>query len=106
MPAMFGMIQRREGLRFAGETCEPFGVVHEEIGQDFDRDVAIQLRVAGAIHLAHTAGAQGGEDLVRAEADAGGKGQTHFVSPAVQLTTSVRGGIPGARPTTVLIRKR
>ena len=56
-----GMIQRREGLRFAREPREPFGVAREELGQDLDRDVAIQLRVAGAIHLAHAAGAEGGE---------------------------------------------
>ena len=84
------MIQRREGLGFAREPCEPVGVARERVGQDFDRDVAIELRIARAIHLAHAAGTNGGEDFVRAEADAGGRGWTHFVSSAVQLTTSVR----------------
>jgi hypothetical protein len=36
-----------------------------------DRHVAIPIRVAPAIDLAHAAGPQGGEDLVRAEAGAG-----------------------------------
>ena len=58
-----GMIQRREGLGFAREPCEPFGVAYEEIGQHFDRDVAIQLRVARPIHLAHAPGPEGGKDL-------------------------------------------
>ena len=57
------------------ESCEPFGVRHEEIGQHFDRDVAIQLRVAGAIHDTHTPGPKGGEDLIRAKPGAGGEGQ-------------------------------
>ena len=39
------------------------------------RDVAIQLRVARAIHLAHAAGADLRGDFVGAEAGAGGEGQ-------------------------------
>ena len=45
------MIQRGEGLGFAGETRQPIGVVRERVGQDFEGDVAIELRVAGAIDL-------------------------------------------------------
>ena len=43
--------------------------------KDFDRDRAIEPRVAGFVHLAHTARPKGGDDLVRAEAGAGGEGQ-------------------------------
>ena len=68
-----GMIQRGEGLRFAGEPCEPFGVAREDIGQHLDGDVAIELRVSRAIDLTHAAGAEGHEDLIRAEAGAGSK---------------------------------
>ena len=71
-----GMIQRCEGLRFAREPCEPVGVARERVRQDFDRDVAIQLRIAGAIDLAHTPGPKGGKDFVRAKACAGVEGQT------------------------------
>ena len=70
------MIQRREGLGFAREPGEPVGVAREEIGQDFDRDVAIELRIARAIHLAHAPGPEGGKDFVRAKACAGVEGQT------------------------------
>jgi len=42
----------------------------------FDRAVAVELRVASAIRLAHAASAKGGEDFVRAEARAGIEGQT------------------------------
>ena len=66
------MVQRGEGLGFALKPREPLGVGGERLGQDLDRDVAIQLRVARAIDLAHAAGAERGQDLVRAEAGAGG----------------------------------
>ena len=42
------------------------------VGQDLDRDVAVEARVARAVDLAHAAGAEGGEDLVGAEAGSGG----------------------------------
>ena len=47
------MIERREDLRFALEPRETFGVLREEIRQHLQRDVTIELRVAGAIDFAH-----------------------------------------------------
>ena len=61
------MIQRREHLRFAPKPREPIGVDAEGLGKDLQRDVAPELRVPRAIHLAHPAGAQGREDVVRPE---------------------------------------
>ena len=37
------------------------------LGQDFDRDLALQLRVAGTVHLTHSAFAEQRRDFVRAE---------------------------------------
>jgi hypothetical protein len=54
-------------LSFGTSRCEGFG-------QDLERDIPIQLRVARAIHLAHPASADRGEYLVWAEAGAGAKG--------------------------------
>ena len=54
---MFGWFSDGERLRFAREPREPFGIAGERVGQDLDRDVAIELRIARAIHLAHAAGA-------------------------------------------------
>ena len=68
-----GMIQRGERLRFALEPRDPLGIGREQLGQDLDRDVAIELRVARAVDLAHPARAEGGENLVRSEASAGRK---------------------------------
>ena len=53
------MIQRREKLRFAGKPCKSVGIEGEDVGQNLERDLPIELRVARAIHLAHAAGAEG-----------------------------------------------
>jgi hypothetical protein len=42
--------------------------------QNFQRDIAIEARIARAIDLAHAAGADGGQDLVRPEASTGTEG--------------------------------
>jgi hypothetical protein len=49
------MIQGGKRLGFALKTREAFGVVCEHFGQDLDRDVAVELRVASSPNLAHTA---------------------------------------------------
>ncbi len=64
------MVQRREHLRLATESGQTIAIVGDRRQQHLDRDVAIQLRVARAVDLAHAARAKGGEDLVGAEARA------------------------------------
>jgi len=54
---------------------EPIGILRESLGQDLDRHLALQVRIARAIHLAHPAGAKGGQDFIRAETNAGLQGQ-------------------------------
>ena len=75
MCAMFGWLSEASDLRFALESREPIRVVGERVGQDFQRDVAFELRVARAIDLAHASGADGGDDFIRAETRAGSEGQ-------------------------------
>ena len=70
-----GMIQRSESLGFTLEAREPIGVVGEGFGEDLDRDVAIQLRVAGAKDLPHTPFANRRDDVVDAESGTGSEGQ-------------------------------
>ncbi len=65
------MIERRDR---AGFTLEPFA--HLRAGRhrlldDLQRDQTIQTRVARFVHLAHPAGANGGQDFVRTEASTG-----------------------------------
>ena len=56
------MVELREELRLALEPRQPLPVVGECRGQHLDRDVAIQSRVARAIHFAHTACAERRQD--------------------------------------------
>ena len=69
------MIQRGEHLRLAPEAGDSLWIGREGLGQDLDRDLATELGVAGAIHLAHAASADGGEDLVRTDVGTGAQGQ-------------------------------
>ena len=52
-----GVAERRDDAGFALEARERLRVVGETLGEHLDRDVALQPRVPGAIHLAHSAGA-------------------------------------------------
>ena len=60
LPAAFGA----DLERLAREAREPIRIERELRRQYFQRDVTRQLRVARAIHLAHAARADGGNDLV------------------------------------------
>ena len=44
-----GMIQRRQGLRFAREAHHAVGIGREEVGEDLDRDLAVEPRVRARI---------------------------------------------------------
>jgi hypothetical protein len=70
------VIQGRQRLRFACEPCEAIGILRKGVGQDLQRHVAIELRVAGPIHLPHAAFADLRGDFVDADAGAAGEGQT------------------------------
>jgi hypothetical protein len=49
--------------------------VRERLGQNLDRDVAIQLRVAGPEDLPHAPFANAGDNFVDTETGTGGKDQ-------------------------------
>ena len=55
----------------AFEAGQAIGIGGEGVRQDFERDIAIQLRVAGAVDLAHATGADLGGDVVGTEGGAG-----------------------------------
>ena len=75
------MIQRGECPRLAVESCEAFRIVGKQVGKDFDRDVAVQLRVASAIDMAHTPSPDRTENLVRTQSSA--RIQLHGRKPAL-----------------------
>ena len=60
------MIQAGDGARFAIEALAQVRAIGQVRGQDFDRDGAVEPRVASFIDLAHAARADRGEDLVGA----------------------------------------
>ena len=63
------MIERREYLSLARESCQPLRIECEPFGQYLQRDIASELRVARAVHLAHRAGTQQADDVVLTDAD-------------------------------------
>ena len=67
-----GMAERRGGPRLLLEAAEPIGPGGDRRRQHLDGDVAAEPGVARAEHLAHASGADRRDDLVRAEARAGG----------------------------------
>ena len=73
------MVQRRERLGFPCEPGEPFGIVSERVRQDFERDIAIELRVASLIDLSHPTFADRRSDFVHAEAGTRGEGQMMWI---------------------------
>jgi hypothetical protein len=64
------VVERGEHLRFALEARHAVGVVGEDVRQNFQRHVATQLGVAGAIDFAHTACADLGQNLISSDAGA------------------------------------
>ena len=68
------MIERGDGPGFLLEATEPVGVSGNLVGKDFDGNVAVEAAVASLVDLAHAAGPDGCEDLIRPEASAGQEG--------------------------------
>ena len=64
------MVQRGERLRFTGEARQPLVIRCEEIREDLDRNAAIELGIARAIHLAHATGSERRHDFIGPETGA------------------------------------
>ena len=56
--------------RMAQRTSQAFGVIGEQIREDFEGDIPAELGIVCAVHLAHAALADQGGHFVRAEARA------------------------------------
>jgi hypothetical protein len=65
------VVERRQDLGFAFKAGQPLGVLREGLGKDFDRHFAGEPSVLGAVHFAHTARADGRENLVGTQASSG-----------------------------------
>ena len=67
------VIERREQLGLAPEAGHALRVLRKRRRKHLDRDVAPELRVPRAEHLAHPAGADGAGDLVRTQPRSGSR---------------------------------
>src|SRR5438552_6002170 len=109
-----GMVERRGRAHLLLEPLAAFRIRRQRGRQNLDRDVALQPRVACAIHFAHRAGADGGEDLIRPDAASGCESHCYLVgtrrfSSSVQCWTTIR--LAGAAvwsepPASLIIRNR
>ncbi len=63
------VIERRQDLRFPLESGEALRIGGDRGGEDFERDLAIQLRVTGTPNFAHAAGAKRADDLEGPDSD-------------------------------------
>ena len=67
------MIQCGSGLGFLLEAAKTLGIARPVFGKYLDGDVALQGGVAGAIDLAHPAGAKGTENFITIQPHAWGQ---------------------------------
>jgi hypothetical protein len=80
--------ERGHRLRLPLEPRERVGIGGDAFGEDLDRHLAVQARVARAVDLAHAAGAEGSQNLVRAELRS--RDQDHFRPVATKRFESQR----------------
>ncbi len=69
------MIERCQRPRFTLEARQPLGIVHEVVRQNLDGDLAPKVGIERAVDFAHSALAEFGGDLVRADTTACGERQ-------------------------------
>jgi len=65
------VIEGRKDVRLALETGAPVGVARDGVRQDLERHVPLQLQIAGAIDLAHSARAERCQNLILTKRGAG-----------------------------------
>ena len=60
-----GVVQGAGGPGFLLEAPQAIGIGREAVGQDLDRDLAAEARIARAVDLAHPSGAKRRQDFIR-----------------------------------------
>ena len=76
---MFGWVSREMVRASRSKRSRNCGSAASAVGEDLDRDGAIETRVSAFVHLAHAARADLRGNFVDAEARTGGEGQTLVV---------------------------
>ena len=106
------MVERGKNLRLAAEARQPFRIMREGLGDDFEGDVAIQLRVTCAEDFTHAARAKERKDFVRAEERAICERHVYFMgtrrlsSSSKCWTTTICGAPVASLPAAFTIRNR
>ena len=77
------MIERGEKLRLTLESRLPIRIAREFLRKHLERDFALQRCVAGAVDLAHAAGAKKRDDFVQAQPIT--RGERHLVGKRRRL---------------------
>ena len=90
-----GMVQRGQGPASRWKRARRSTSCAKVSGQDLDRDVAVQFRIARAKYLPHPPFADLGRDFVNAEARAGSQGQS--VTQLYERVAARTGITPRAR---------
>src|ERR1041384_1427896 len=85
------MTELRDGACLAFEACLQVWTSHQRRFQSLDGDRAIKPCIAGAIHLAHAAGANWRDDFIGTQS--GSRIQSHFSPLKKALYFSVNGPI-------------
>src|SRR5204863_329971 len=62
-----GMVERSQHPCFALEPRQAIGMVRKALGQDFQRNVTVQLAIPDAIYLPHSARSQRAADFIVAQ---------------------------------------
>src|SRR5437867_12372627 len=82
-----GVIEGRQHLRFVLETCHPLLIMHKGSGENFDRHLAAESRVFGAIDFTHAAGTQKRKNFVGSDLPSQERFRRFHVSVAADYST-------------------
>ena len=89
------MVEAGEDLRLPLEPGEPVRVSREGVGEDLQRDLAVELRVGGLPDLAHAALAEQSGDVV--VADRGSGCQSHGCVSVLVVPRRIASPLPSPR---------
>ena len=84
------MVERREKLGFPLEPRQPLGVLRDRLGEDFDREVPVQLGIPGPVDLAHPSRSERRQDFVGTELRSGS--ERHLAYVAARIVSRPKGG--------------
>jgi len=92
------VIERGEHLRLAAEARQAVRIAGKSVGQDLERDVAVQARITRPIDLAHPTSPDRAGDFVGTDTVAGDERQLNRATFCHECATGGRAGTSGHQP--------